>query len=188
MSGPGGGAARGGAPGVPAADEYAAYYAGYVARVPPGDVREHLERQGRATAAALRALTPAQLGARYAPGKWSVAEAVGHVLDAERIFAYRALRIGRGDETPLPGFEQDRYVPAGAFDGRSAADLAEEYASVRAATLTLLRGLPAEAWRRRGTASGHPVTARALAYMIAGHELHHLAVLRERYGLSLGDG
>jgi hypothetical protein len=188
VSGPGDGATTEGRPDPPGADEYAAFYAGYVARVPAGDVRDQLERQGRATAAALRALTPAQLGARYAPGKWSVAEAIGHVLDGERIFAYRALRIGRGDETPLPGFDQDRYVPAGAFDGRSAADLAAEYTSVRAATLTLLRGLPAEAWRRRGTASGHPVSVRALAYMIAGHELHHLAVLREKYGLSLGDG
>jgi len=146
MSGPGGGAARGGAPGVPAADEYAAYYAGYVARVPPGDVREHLERQGRATAAALRALTPAQLGARYAPGKWSVAEAVGHVLDAERIFAYRALRIGRGDETPLPGFDENEYARRSDASGRPLAEIAAEFAlarrGVRAAAAPLPMSIP----------------------------------------------
>jgi uncharacterized protein (TIGR03083 family) len=171
-------------PGPPEAGEYAAYYAGYVSRVPPGDLLAHLEKQGRATAAALRSLTPAQAAVRYAPGKWSVAEVLGHVIDSERIFTYRALRIARGDETPLPGFDQDRYAPAGAFDRRSPADVVDELESVRRATLTLLRGLPADAWVRRGTASGHPVTVRALAYIIAGHELHHLEVLRARYGVA----
>lgn len=173
-------------PGLPEAGEYAAYYAGYVGRVPAGDLLAHLERQGRATAAAVRALAPAQLAARYAPGKWSAAEVLGHVSDSERIFAYRALRIGRGDETPLPGFDQDRYAPAGAYDRRGAADIAAELESVRRATLTLLRGLPEEAWGRRGTASGNPVSLRALAHIIAGHELHHLEALRARYGLALG--
>jgi uncharacterized damage-inducible protein DinB len=159
-----------------------------VSQVPAGDVLAHLEKQGRATVAALRALTPAQAGSRYAPGKWSVAEVLGHVIDAERIFAYRALRIGRGDETPLPGFDQDRYAPAGAFDRRAPAEIVEEFESVRRATLTLLRGLPEAAWRRRGTASDQPVTVRALAYILAGHELHHLGVLRSKYGLPLGAG
>jgi uncharacterized damage-inducible protein DinB len=175
-------------PGPPPAGEFAPYYAKYVSLVPAGDLLAQLERQGRATAAAWRALTPAEAAARYAPGKWSVAEVLGHIIDAERIFAYRALRIGRGDETPLPGFDQDRYAPAGAFDRRTPADIVEEFESVRRATLTLFRGLPAEAWMRRGSASDQPVTVRALAHIIAGHELHHLGVLRDKYGLPASAG
>lgn len=173
-------------PAPPKAGEYAPYYAGYVSLAPGGDLLAHLERQGGETAAAVRALTPAQAELRYAPGKWSALEVVGHLADSERVFAYRALRIGRGDATPLAGFDQDAYVPEGRFDGRPAVALAEEFESVRRATLTLLRGLPAEAWMRRGTANDKPVTVRALAYILAGHELHHLGILRSRYGLSAG--
>jgi hypothetical protein len=112
-----------------------------------------------------------------------VAEVVGHVTDAERIFAYRALRIARGDATPLASFDENAYVPAGSFDRRTLPDLLDELATVRHATLTLMRGLPAEAWARSGVASGRPVSVGALAYIIAGHELHHVAILRERYGI-----
>jgi hypothetical protein len=118
---------------------------------------------------------------RYAPEKWTVKEVLGHVSDTERIFAYRALRIARGDQTPLSGFEQDDYVRAGAFGERSLADLAEEFAHVRAATVALFHPLDKEAWVRRGAANKNEVSVRALAFIVAGHELHHRRILEERY-------
>lgn len=163
--------------------EYAEHYARYVVRVPAGDVVEQLARQIADTSRALRDLPPDRAAHRYEPGKWSVAEVVGHIADVERVFAYRALRIGRGDETPLPGFDENGYTPAGRFDRRPIADLVDELVAVRAATVALYRGLPEEALSRAGTASGQRVTVRALAFLIAGHELHHRAILRERYGV-----
>lgn len=165
----------------PAADEFAQYYARYLAQVPDGDVVATLTSQIDDTLAFLRALPAPRAAYRYAEGKWSVKEVVGHIADAERIFAYRALRIARGDETPLPGFDQDPYVRAANFDARSLLALASELESVRRATLTLLRSMDDESLRRRGVASGAPVTARALAYIIAGHERHHMEILRTRY-------
>ena len=152
-------------------------------RVPDGDVLELLSRQIEDTAALLGAVPEARAGHRYAPDKWSIREVVGHVCDAERIFAYRALRFARGDETPLAAFEEKAYVPAARFDTRTLAELVAELRDVRRATLSLLRNLDAAAWDRWGTASGHRVSVRALAYVIAGHERHHLAILRERYGV-----
>lgn len=169
----------------PAADEYAPYYSRYISRVPEGDVLELLERQGRESSALLRALPEGRGAHRYAPDKWSVKEVVGHVADSERIFSYRALRIGRADSTPLPGFEQDDFVRVAGSDRRPLRDLVAELEAVRAATIALFRGLDDEALARRGTASGQAVTARALAYIIAGHERHHLEILRGRY---LGGG
>jgi uncharacterized damage-inducible protein DinB len=131
----------------------------------------------------LSAVTEAGAGHRYAPGKWSVREVLGHLCDAERIFAYRLLRIARGDKTPLEGFDENVYVPAGAFDNRTLADLREEWTATREATVALVRGLPADAWTRRGSANGTSVTAAALAYIILGHVEHHLGVLRDRYGV-----
>jgi DinB superfamily len=167
----------------PGSDEYAPAYRAYVTKVPAGNVVELLERQGAATAALLAGVTPDRARYRYAPGKWSVTEIIGHLSDAERIFAYRALRIARCDETPLPGFNENAYTPAGEFDRRELPDVAHELALVRAGTVALFRGLPDEAWSRRGTASNHPVSVRAMAHIIAGHELHHLEVLRTRYRL-----
>jgi hypothetical protein len=118
---------------------------------------------------------------RYAPNKWSVKEIVGHLCDTERVFAYRALRIGRGDTTPLASFEDQAYVEASRAGDRTLADLAAEWGDVRRATVALFHGLPAEAWHRRGTASDQPISVRALAYIIAGHVRHHLQVLEERY-------
>lgn len=161
--------------------EYASYYASYLAAVSDGDLLLLLEDQGAEMLDLLRAFGEARGGHRYAPGKWSVKEVVGHVTDTERIFSCRALRIARADATPIPGFEQDGYVAAAGFDRRSLADLAEEFADVRKATLKLLTGLDAPALNRAGVASGHPVTVRALAWIIAGHEQHHAQVLRERY-------
>jgi hypothetical protein len=118
---------------------------------------------------------------RYAPDKWSAKEVLGHVCDSERIFAYRALRIARGDRTPLAGFEQDDYVRNGPFAVRALADMIEDYIAVRRATLTLFRNLDEPAWTRRGIANNNEVSVRALAFITAGHELHHRRILEEKY-------
>jgi uncharacterized damage-inducible protein DinB len=167
----------------PAADEYGAYYARYVGLVPAGDLLRLLPAQLDDTAALLDRFGEARADHRYAPGKWSVREVVGHLADTERVFAYRALRIARGDATPLPGFDQDAYVEHGGSGGRSLAGLVRELRAVRQATVALLGGLDDAALARRGTASGQPLTPRAAAYMIAGHELHHAAILRELYAV-----
>lgn len=169
----------------PEPGDFAPFYAGYVAAVPDGDVLETLEREGRAFADALAAL-PADAAARaYAPGKWTLAEVVAHLADAERVFAYRALRFGRGDTTPLPGFDQDLYVPASHAGRRPFPALVAELASLRAATLHLYRGFEPQDWARVGEANGARVTVRALAWIVAGHELHHRAILRDRYALAV---
>jgi hypothetical protein len=167
--------------GRPGADEYAPYYERYIARVPAGGVVAVLARQVAGTRALLAGVPDALADHAYAPGKWTVKEVVGHIVDAERVFAYRALRFARGDATELAGFDENAYVPAGRFGERTLASLAEELESVRQATVRLLAGLPAEAWLRRGVANGQAVSVRALACIIAGHELHHRAILEERY-------
>lgn len=165
----------------PATNEYAPYYDKYVSVVPEGDVVATLEQQLTATLELLRGL-PEERGAdRYAPDKWSIKEVIGHIADTERIMSYRALRIARGDTTPLPGFEQDGYITHGNFNARQLSDLAAEFETVRRATLFLFKNLSDEAWLRRGTASQNEITVRALAYIITGHELHHLEILRSRY-------
>jgi hypothetical protein len=131
----------------------------------------------------LAAVPADRAGFRYAPGKWSVREVVMHLSDVERIMAYRALRVARGDATPLPGFDENAYAPLSNAEALTISALAEEWSDVRRASLSMFRHLPAEAWTRRGTASGAPVSVRALAWIIAGHELHHLSVLIERYGV-----
>jgi DinB superfamily len=146
-----------------------------------GDVIAQLESQRLQTAQFFAASTERDGNFRYAPGKWSIKEVVGHLSDSERVFGYRAMRIGRGDQTALPGFEQEDYVKNGNFGEQSLADLVSEFGLVRAATLALLRSFNAEAWGRRGIASDNPVTVRALAFIIAGHELHHREILKERY-------
>ena len=178
------------APGTlrPTAEEHAPFYAAYVARVPEGDLVEILERQIEETIRPLASLTEGDAGFAYAPGKWTVREVVGHVIDAERVFAYRALRFARGDATPLPGFDEQEWARASNADDRPLADLLAELRTVRAATVALLRPLPPEAWLRRGEANGIRCTVRALATIIAGHELHHRAVLEERYYPAIGVG
>jgi hypothetical protein len=167
----------------PQASEHSPYYGKYIALVPDGDLLTLLEQQNRGTQAMLARLNTQQAGFRYAPGKWSVTEVIGHLADTERIFAYRALRFARGDTTPLPGFDENAYTPSGRFDERSLGDVAAEFAAVRAASIALFRGLPQETLTRMGTASDSPVSVRALAYIIAGHERHHAAILNERYGI-----
>jgi hypothetical protein len=165
----------------PAATEHGAYYSRYIERVPAGDVVRTLETQLAHTLALVASFGDARAEHRYAPGKWTVKEVVGHVADAERIFAYRALRVARGDATPLPSFDENAYVVHANFARRPLADVVRELELVRQATVALFAGLDDDAVVRLGTASGAPVTPRAAAYMIAGHELHHAAILRERY-------
>jgi hypothetical protein len=168
----------------PAPEEYASFFQAYVRRVPDGDVLEHLERQGRASSRLLAAAGEAKGAHAYAPGKWTVKRLWQHVTDGERLFCFRALSIARGDTVPLPGFEENLYAANDGSDGRQLADVIAEFAAVRAATLHLFRGFDAVAWTRRGIANGQPASVRSLPWVIAGHELHHLAVLQERYGLA----
>jgi hypothetical protein len=165
----------------PDPSEYAPYHSRYIAQVPAGDLLETLAAQLQDVAKLVSGLTAAQGDHRYAPGKWSIKEVLGHVSDTERVFAYRALRIARGDRTPLPGFDQDRFMQAAPFATMSLAGIADEFTIVRRASLALLGPLAARDWERRGIVNDHEVSLRAIAWMIAGHERHHVAILRERY-------
>ena len=165
----------------PETTEYAPYYGKYISLVADGDIVTTLENQIDATLQVLRGLGEEKGNHRYAPGKWSVKEMIGHLIDTERIFAYRALCFARNDKTPLPGFEQDDYVANADFDSARLADLADEFAAVRKANVSLFRRLSDEAWLRSGTASGNGLSARAAAHIIAGHELYHLDILKTRY-------
>jgi DinB family protein len=166
---------------VPDASEFAPYYGRYISLVENGDVIRTLEKQIGDTVSLLSGVSEHQGDHRYAPDKWSVKQILGHLTDAERVFAYRALRIARADKTPIEGFEQDDYVRAGGFERRKLSDLVQEFAAVRKATVLLLRGIEPEAWLNRGVANNNEVSVRAIAYIIAGHELHHRSVLKEKY-------
>ena len=172
--------------GRPEPDEMPPHFVGYLKRVPELDPATACATQIEETLALLDRISETDAMYRYAHGKWSIKEVVGHLTDVERIMAYRALCIARGDTTPLPGFDENAYVPVAKFDTRSLADLVGELRTVRAGTLALLRTFDADAWRRRGTANGTPVSVRAIAFMIPGHERHHVEVLRTRYGVGGG--
>ena len=165
----------------PESHEYAPYSDRYISLVTGEDILATLEEQLGVTSALLASRAAADGDFRYAPEKWSVKEVIGHVSDAERIFAYRALRISRNDTTPIEGFEQDDYVRHGGFGQRGLSDVVDEFISVRKATLSLLRNLDEAAWKRRGVANKNEVSVRALAYIMAGHELHHRAILKDKY-------
>jgi uncharacterized damage-inducible protein DinB len=165
----------------PQASEYAPYYDRYISLVQGDNILKALDEQRRQMMLLLSCRDEEDGDFRYAPGKWSAKEVLGHVCDSERVFAYRALRIARADATPLEGFEQDDYVRNGPFASRPLEDLVEDFIAVRRATLSLLRNLDEPAWTRRGLANKNEVSVRALAYMIAGHELHHRRILEEKY-------
>lgn len=169
--------------GRPDDTEYAPFYAPYVAGVPEADVVATLRDSGREIVAELSAIPESRGGFRYAPGKWTIREVVGHLIDAERIFGYRALRLARGDATPLPGFEENDYARTAGSDARTMADLVDELRIVREGTARLFASFPDEAWTRRGIVNHREVSVRALAYITAGHARHHMAVLRERYAV-----
>lgn len=165
----------------PGTDEYSEYYGRYVNEVPDGNILEILEQQIERTTRLLEGLSEEEALFRPTPQDWSVKEVVCHLCDAERIFAYRALRIARGDKTPLTGFDQVPYVVAAHADGRPLGDLLAEFGIIRQSTLWLFRSLPSEAWDFRGTASDQPFSVLALAYIAAGHENHHVKSLRAEY-------
>ena len=165
----------------PAADDFAPYSGRYISLVPDSEILGLLKQQSEDTLKLLKSRPESDGDLRYAPGKWTVKEILGHLTDSERVFAYRALRIARGDQTPMEGFEQDDWVRDGLFEQRSLTDLIEEFRSVRAATLSLFQNFSEKAWTRTGTANKNKVSVRALAYIIAGHELHHRRILQEKY-------
>ena len=167
-------------PGRPRPDEYAGYYGSYIAAVEE-PLLPTLEREAGKWRALLAAVPPDKEGYRYAPGKWSIREVVGHVIDAERMFSVRAMAFARGDRSHYPSFDENAYAAASEADRRTLSDLSEELVAVRRATVLLLRGLPLEAWGRRGLASGNEFTVRSLAWIIAGHSRHHRKVVMERY-------
>jgi hypothetical protein len=168
----------------PAESEYAPFYAGYVAEAPEGDVVAALEAQKSEIRRLAAAVSPERETFRYAPGKWSVREVFGHLIDAERVFGYRAFCIGRGDRASLPGFDEQEYMAASGYDRRALREIVDELLLVRESNLAFFRTVNAEAWARLGVANGTPISVRALAFITAGHARHHLEILRSRYGLS----
>jgi uncharacterized damage-inducible protein DinB len=166
----------------PERDEYGDWYVDYVARVPEGNVIDVLERQSKEMLAFLKTLSEEQAEQPPAPGKWSVKQVIGHLCDGERVFTYRALRFSRGDQTPLPGFEQDDYVRESHANTRRLPGLAGEYESLRKATIAFYKNVSPDAALRRGNASGAEVSVRALAYITAGHEQRHLELMRKAAG------
>jgi hypothetical protein len=165
----------------PEPSEYSPYHGQYISLVEGSDLLTALDEQRRQTMLLLCGREDEDGNFRYAADKWSAKEVLGHVCDSERIMAYRALRIARGDQTPIEGFEQDDYVRNGPAGHLPMAELVEDYIAVRRATLTLLRNLDEAAWMRRGVANKKEITVRALGYLIAGHELHHRKMLEEKY-------
>jgi hypothetical protein len=165
----------------PASTEFAPYYGKYIEQVPEGDLFQLMADQSAALTDLLKDVDEAQAGYRYEPGKWSLKEVLGHVCDTERIFVYRALRISRSDQTPMPGMDQNLFVEGGNFDERTLVDLLEEFQAIRQSTLLFFKSLSSEMWDRTGTASDCPFTVRALGYITVGHELHHRKIIQERY-------
>jgi hypothetical protein len=167
----------------PGADEHLPYYEKYIAQVPGDDAMPTLVSHIEGLHPVMRSLSDTQALHRYAPGKWSVKEVIGHLIDGERVFTYRALRFARADATPLAGFDENAWVPHSGADRRPIADLADELRAGRTAPLAMFPSFDAEMLVRRGEANGATVTPRALAWICAGHAIHHHTLLRERYGL-----
>jgi hypothetical protein len=167
----------------PREDEYAPFYAGYVALVPETDVLAVLEGQADELRRLAASVAAERETYRYAEGKWSVREVLGHLVDGERVFGYRAFCISRGERAALPSFDEKQYVGEARCDAIPLRELADELALVRESNLAVLRRLEPGEWERAGTASGKPITVRALAWVMAGHPRHHVEVLRERYGV-----
>ncbi|MUT64541.1 DinB family protein [Paenibacillus sp. NEAU-GSW1] len=167
--------------GRPQTEEYNVYYSTYVSMVPEGDIAQILREQLEETTAALSAISEERGDYRYAPGKWSIKQVIGHLADNERIMSYRMLRIARGDQTPLPGYDQNAYMATVDFAENSLRELIEDFAAARKSTLSLIALLPGDGWVRTGSANNSPLSARALAYIIAGHATHHLNGIKTNY-------
>src|SRR5579859_1062997 len=155
----------------------------YIDLVPEDDIFSALESQTRETERILRSISEEKSKYRYAPEKWSIKTVLRHVTDTERIFGYRMVAFARGDTQPLPGFDENIYAAGAGADERRFADLIEEWRTVRAATIAMLRGLSAAAWDRSGSAGGAKRSVRGIAFNTLGHERHHMRVLREKYGV-----
>ena len=168
----------------PAETEFAPFYAAYIARVPEADPVPPLEAQPAELMALAGRIAPEDELSRYAPDKWSIRQVFGHVIDTERVMGYRAFCIARGETKPLPGFNEKEYVAHADSDDRPVKELAHEFAAVRHANLWTIRRWSDDHWSCMGNANGYPMSARAIAYVMAGHVRHHLAILRERYGVS----
>lgn len=165
------------------ANEYAAHFDTYLKNVPEDDALAAIESQSTETQKLFAGLDETRAAHRYAEGKWSIKEVIGHLIDGERVFSYRALAISRGERQPLPSWDENAYIATANYDSWSIGDLIEQFALLRRANIVLFRNMPQEAWTRRGTASGREISVRALAGVIVGHERHHIRILRERYGV-----
>ncbi|HWZ85322.1 MAG TPA: DinB family protein [Thermoanaerobaculia bacterium] len=170
----------------PMSGEYHPAFERYVARVSEADALGALERQAAEIRAVLAPLTPERAGFRYAPGKWTVREVLGHVTDTERVFGYRAMCVARGETASLPGFEENDYAANAGHDRYAIADLIAEFEAGRGSNISMLAHLDDAALRRIGTANGSPISVRAIAYVMVGHARHHLGVLASRYGVTVG--
>jgi len=166
---------------APDKSEYPEYYDSYIKKVSHTTLEEALSNSGKDLLSFMQNIPQEKLGHRYAEGKWSVKEVLLHIIDAERIFAYRALRFARNDKSDLPGFDENKYVPESGADNRSIDSLIEEYTAVHKASTTLFNSFTNEMIGRSGTANGKQITVRAIGFVIAGHSVHHLQVLKERY-------
>lgn len=169
----------------PAPNEHSEYFGRYVSLVSESDILSVLERQPEKARAALAPLPEEKASYRYAPGKWSILQVLGHVIDSERVFGYRALCIARGESVALPGFDENSYAANSGHDGCRMPGLLAELEALRRSHVSLLRHLVPAAWSRIGVANGQPVSVRALAYIMAGHLRHHLTVLQTRYGVEM---
>jgi hypothetical protein len=169
--------------GRPLENEYAPAFQGYVSRVDEDDIMQAMRSQIDALDVLLDRVPPERETYRYGEGKWSIREIVGHLIDGERVFGYRALCLARGETQNLPGFDQDQYMLTAPFDRIDLEDLLSEFRLVRLSNIAMLRTLDEAAWTRMGTANGNAVSVRALVYIMVGHLRHHMAVLRERYGV-----
>ncbi|MCI0451934.1 MAG: DinB family protein [Candidatus Latescibacteria bacterium] len=165
----------------PQASEYNAYYGGYIEQVPEGDILSILRSQIVESTMLLERAKPERVEYRYAPGKWTLHEVVGHVVDMEWVFTVRALSFARGMEAPMPGVEQEDFVKVANFAPQSWPALIAQWRALRAANTILFETFDDAAWTRKGIASDNPVSVRALAYIVAGHERHHMGIIRERY-------
>lgn len=165
----------------PATSEYATYYEGYVSQVSENDILPVLRSQTDELDVLLNRVEPAHETFRYAEGKWSIREIVGHLIDGERVFGYRVFCIARGERQNLPGFDQDDYMATAPYNQIELEDLLSELRLIRLGNIALLRTLDEETWNRVGTANDNQVSVRALAFIMAGHMRHHMNVLRERY-------
>ena len=167
----------------PPSTEYAPAFASYISAVPDGDIADLLEKQLEVLRDLAAQVPGDRETFRYGPDKWTIREVFGHLSDAERVFGYRLVSISRGDATPLPGFDENVYVAAANFNARPLQALADEFALLRRSNLMEIRALDADAWQRIGLANNKPVSVRAIAYVMAGHVNHHVAILHARYGL-----